>query len=597
MICIDNKSYSFLSYRNEFVFRANWEEPIPAQVRERSVNVLRNITDQIKISKKIKKEKKPTVTCCPTCCPIKQPRPEGQPEEEPPATTLTPQLQKASDEGLNFIKAVAFPSIPALLQDLWVYLELLITLLAFCLGLYGQFPIDCNKAFQYTCFFLALLSIILALIDAYIYFVEVGSCARAIKFYKNKVKGNDEEEEDQLKKKTCCKPELKEKIHMFFEIGRNVITELILYPILICDLFSFVSEQTYEPEDAVGRVDYSLFIIGSFYLILAVYIMRSVVLFGSIRSLITLPADNKNASSSLLLKFSIHACGQIFVHLMIILVVGAKINNENGNSATSNSSNSSNSSNASCDDPIITASPFLWVSIVLGWLLPLTGTAAFFIVNYYWMKEFSIDFWLNMISLLQGASFAEAVFGGDGISETKEMTLQFIEDTGYKEVKEQIRKYKSPSWFTKFIFPARVPLPALSGLIYDVCLIAFIGSLILTYDGEQVTLVILQDDIIFTCIFFVAIPCLLIANLHILILLNGLLAIIFLTFFIVILFGVFIALPVLLFVYFPLVGILGYSLLLKQLCSPYTKVTQDVDDLDEQSVEKANGNNTELKEL
>lgn len=554
---------------------------MPVLVRERSVKVLRNITEQIKITKKTK-DKKPKVSCFP--------KKEPQPEEEVPATTLSPEMEKASNEGVNFIKAVAFPSIPALLQDLWVYLELLITLLAFCLGLFGQFPISCNKGFQYTYFILAVLSIILALIDAYIYFVEVGSCARAIKFYKNRVKGNDgEDDDDQLKKKTCCKPELKEKIHQFFELGRNIVTELILYPILIFDLFSFVSEQTYEPENSIGRVDYGLFIIGSFYLILAVYIMRSVVLFGSIRSLIGLPLENKNASSSLLLKFSIHACGQIFVHLLIILVVGAKINNENG----INSITTDNSSNASCDDPIITASPFLWVSVILGWLLPLTGTAAFFIVNYYWMKEFSIDFWLNMISLLQGASFAESVFGGD---DTTDSTLQFIEDTGYKEVKEQINKYKSPSWLTKFIFPARVPLPALSGLIYDVCLVAFIGSLMLTYDGEYVTFAILQDDIIFTCIFFVAIPCLLIANLHILILLNGLLVIILLTFCIAIFFAIFIALPLLLFVYFPLVGILGYSLLLKQLCSPHTKVTQG-DDLDMPPGEKANGNDTELKEL
>lgn len=566
---------------------------MPNLVRERSVNVLRNITAQIKITKKAKKERKPTVTCCPK----KQP----QPEEEVPATDLSPELENASNEGVNFIKAVAFPSIPALLQDLWVYLELLITLVAFCLGLTGQFPISCDKAFQYTYFFLAVLSIILALIDAYTYFVEIGSCARAIKFYKNKVKANGEEEEDtdQLKKKTCCKPELKEKIHTFFELGRNIVTELILYPILIFDLFSFVSERAYEPDDAVDRVDYGLFIIGSFYLILAVYIMRSVVLFGSIRSLIALPTEDKNTSSSLLLKFSIHACGQIFVHLMILLVVGAKINNENGNSTSDNSTSvnltSVNSSNSSCDNPI-SASPFLWVSIVLGWLLPLTGTAAFFIVNYYWMKEFSIDFWLNMISLLQGASFAESVFGGDD-GDTKETTLQFIEDTGYREVKEQISRYKSPSWLTKFIFPARVPIPALSGLIYDICLIAFIGSLMFTYDGEEVTLAILKDDLIFTCIFFVAIPCLLIANLHILLLLNGILAMIFLTFFIVMFFAVFVALPILLFVYFPLVGILGYSLLLKQLCSPYTTVTQDADDLDELPVEKANGNDTELKEL
>ena len=166
---------------------------MPKIVRARSIKALQKIT---------KSSQKTQVNFKCSCICIKSP--------EDNATKLTPQLEKASKEGWDFIKEVAFPSIPALLQDLWVYLELLITTLAFCLGVYGTFPIESNFAFQYTYFGLSVISMILALIDAYIYFVEVGSCARAYRYLKKKVNPESEQEENsELQRKTCCQQETK----------------------------------------------------------------------------------------------------------------------------------------------------------------------------------------------------------------------------------------------------------------------------------------------------------------------------------------------------------------------------------------------------
>ena len=545
---------------------------MPPKVRARSVKALLKIT-------KTEKDKKDKRSC------FKRNKDQDLTPSELSATALTPELENASNEGWNFIKTVAFPSIPAVLQDFWVYLELFITVVAFCLGTSQQFPIEQNFLFQYSHFALTSLALILALIDAYIYFVEIGSCARAIRYYKSKVsKSTEKEEEDdnpQFKTKTCFTVQTKEKFLMFFEIGRNVVTELILYPILILDLFSFETEQTYNPSDALGRLDYGLFIIGSFYLILAVYIMRSVVVIGSMVSLIRLPTNSKSASSSILVKFCFHACGQIAVHLIIVLVIGAKINTEI-------SMNMTTSANVSDDsDPIIMASPFLWMSIVLGWLLPLAGTTAFFIVNYYWLREFSIDFWINMVSLLQGASFAESVFGGEGegISETKEKTLEFVEESGYATVKQHLVKFKSPHWSTKFFYPAKIPVAAMCGVVYDICLIAFIVSLILTYEDGTVKSVVLQGDDTYTIIFFISVIVILLANLHILFLLNSLLILLVLALAIVSFFAVFVILPVLLFIYLPVVGLLGYSLLVKHLFTSNKKNIEAVDeDLQDESL-------------
>ena len=70
-------------------------------------------------------------------------------------------------------------------------------------------------------------------------------------------------------------------------------------------------------------------------------------------------------------------------------------------------------------------------AIILEWIISVTGLSAFFVVNYYWMKEFSIDFLVNMLSLLQGESFAETVFEGEEDA-PKQKALEFVEKSQYK---------------------------------------------------------------------------------------------------------------------------------------------------------------------
>ena len=240
-------------------------------------------------------------------------------------------------------------------------------------------------------------------------------------------------------------------------------------------------------------------------------------------SLIRIPtnkAAGKGSDISLLIKLCAHILGQIIVHLMVILVIATIINNENRIIMTSmNMTNSTMMGEE--EDAGMNASPFLITAIILGWIIPVAGVSAFFVVNYYWMKEFSIGFWVNMISLLQGESFAETVFGGEGDA-PKQKALEFVEKSQYKKVKKQLERFKGPSVVTKFLFPARVPVTAISGLVYDIALLTFIASLMLTYDSEDesVRLVIFKDDLIMTSVFMISVTAIIVANIHVLVLLN-----------------------------------------------------------------------------
>ena len=562
---------------------------MPKEEKRRAKKAMKNTVKAIvaKPDTEEEQEKKPSCWERLKCCQRREKEKKDR-EEVTPSTEISPEMQKASNEGLNMVKSIVFPSLPAVLQDLWVYLELIISIIAFAFGLLDIFPIEDGLAFNYTYFGLATISMILALIDGFIYFFQLGSCARGIRACKKKLRekhGNDnEDEQDQEEtddddnddgQKKCCglSKKWKERFNTWFEFGRNLLTELLLYPLLIFDMFDFITGGGYQPEGDVGRTDFSLFVIGGFYLILSVYIMRIFMVAGSMFSLIRIPTNKaaaEGSDTSLLIKFCAHILGQIVVHLMVILVIATKINNENRIITTSmNMTNSTMMEEE--EDAGMNASPFLITAIILGWIIPVAGVSAFFVVNYYWMKEFSIGFWVNMISLLQGESFAETVFGGEGDA-PKQKALEFVEKSQYKKVKKQLERFKGPSVVTKFLFPARVPVTAISGLVYDIALLTFIACLMLTYDSEDgsVRLVIFKDDPIMTSVFMISVTAIIVANIHVLVLLNIILFIVLLVLGLAVVIAAFLS-PVLLLVYLPSVACLGYFILFYEAGSSLKK--------------------------
>ena len=514
---------------------------IPKKVRNRATKALKRAARDLLKPKKHQK--------CTCSCPIIEQKSKDK-TSEPPATNLTPELKHASIQGWKMMRDVFFPAIPALLQDIWVYTELGISLFAFIFGLLDLFPIEDNAAFQIVYLVLTIISIILALIDANIYFFQLGSCVRAyrtcriyIETHKNEtsselVQGeskddlecNNTAEEDEKLAWYRLSTKWKERLTTWFDLIRTIASELLLYPLVIFDLFDFVTGAGYRAHSADDRVNFSLFVVGGFYLILAVYIMRIFMVAGALSSLVKIPLIKRPSSGDggnhidMIVKFCIHLIGQIVVHLMILVVIGAKIANENIDSEMMlqiNTSNASNSSGSGLGDQAntIRASAFLAVAIVLGSVIPLIGIIMFFVANYYWMQEFSIVLWVDMVSLLQGQGFAETVFGGEGTAPSNELAQSFAKNTSYSTVKKQLRRFKSPPFYRKFLHPARVPLAGISCFIYGATLVIFIFSLALTTDENGIVLVaVFKNDNILTVSFVIITLCVVMANIHVLVL-------------------------------------------------------------------------------
>ena len=464
------------------------------------------ITTAIEDTQSVSDEEEESQLC--GCCKRKEKEGEKKPGErkkKPPATQLSPQLQKASSQGINMMKKVFFPALPHLLQDLWVYLEFGITIFAFVFGVISLDLKDGSKVFNVVYLVLTIISIILATIDCFLYFVQMGSCAECLKICHSKLKKRREDSELELLEgdyddnKGCCRmsKERKEKFNAYFELVRNLVSEALLYPLLICDLFDFIVGGVFRNVNSDDHLNFTLFVVGSLYLILSVYIMRMFLIVGVVLSLSRLPSMPNSSGSQgsnirLLKQFSIHIMFQIIMHALLIVSVALKIRHENPNFG---------------EQETIFASSFLWIMVVLGGFLPLVGILTFFVSNYYYMREFTISFWIEMMAMLQAPSFTDVVFPPEDGQSTGELALEFVKDSELKKVQKQFERYKSPSWFTKFLFPIRLPFLITTGSLFVLGVFGFLVSLVLTQNpispsGRTVE-VVLFDDIPLTVAFFV----------------------------------------------------------------------------------------------
>ena len=468
---------------------------------------------------------------------------------------LTPQLSIARNQGLGMMKKLLFPATPKFLRDIWVYSELAVALLQFVFSI-TSISLSKDRAFNIIYLVLASINIVLALIDGFIYFVQLGACADSLRRCHSCCKKNHQESDQKETKKRKwwqLGPKSVERLNEWFEVFRNAGTELLIYPLLVCDLFDLIVGGSYQRQNSADSINFSLFVIGGFYLILSVYFMRIFMTLSSVVTMRRIPLDYSMAQQNyinLLTRFFIHVLFQIVTNAAIIVAVGVKIHQENPTPCTTTS--------GAC----VNASPFLIYVIVAGGIIPFFGVISFFLVNYYQMREFSIAFWIDMISLLQGESFADLVFQGEGVKAAKEKTRKFVEVVKLKEVKDQFKGFVSVSVWVKTFYPFRIPILVVLGILYELLLLSFIVCLLFSEDGDF----ILFEEEGVSSSFFVVACFLVVANVHVLLLVSFWIIVVTAAVAAVVLTPVFVLLGLML--YFPVAGILkclDYLQILKYL--------------------------------
>ena len=277
----------------------------------------------------------------------------------------------------------------------------------------------------------------------------------------------------------------------------------------MADVIALAVDKPFNQTDSNSRIDFSLITIGTFYLVLSVYFMRS---FMAISSLLNLRHVHKNTKSNyvtLVTKFCIHLVGQILVNTAILVMIAMKVRNERCDE---------NDAGNVANETFLVPSPFLWYDIIAGDLLPFLGVILFFVVNYPTVKEFSMAFYIDMMSTIIGESFSDLVFQGEGVKHAKEKAKEVQEKANLTQTKVDFEEYqKLFSLRTKVIYRLTHPAVVVSSLLYFCLMGAFIVCYILGRQNpcdssSPIKIVLLNGDSGIDCMFFIGTFIIIVAN-------------------------------------------------------------------------------------
>ena len=393
-------------------------------------------------------------------------------------------LSDAANIGKQMAPKIIFPGLSSAMQDLWVYAENGITLYQFVSS--AQSIAKEHTKIKITAFVFSSLALLLAAIDFFLYFVQLGSCARIIRALikklrhkESEVEENEEENEEdssaEQKRCVCISQEWKERLETWFETSRSVLTELLLFPILVLDMFDFITGSPYLLMKGQNDVQSIAFfaVASCFFFVLSVYIMRIFILLSTTAVLTKMPLDickNQKDTTAFVISFAITAMGQMISQFAIILAIGVKIKQEI----------------PMVGAETVTTSPFLICLILLGAAIPNFGLFAYFLVNYFEFNDFSVGMFINMMSLLQSESFSETIFGGEGTEKPIEKAEELTEKFNLSKSKQVFdKKQQSPDnkWSAKVLAAMKIPTLVLAGVVYYAVIIAFLVCLVLTKDS------------------------------------------------------------------------------------------------------------------
>lgn len=498
----DQVSESRLSSINDDQEAANdegKEEPyLPPRLRKRAERALNDVIVSIDsdeyCGREDERKNKCFEFCNKTCC-------HGPLEVSP----MSPSLSIALPRSTRMTKQMMFPILPKLVRDVWVFLELGLTLFQLIFSLVNiQFTT--NRVYNILYIFLASLNTLMACIDAFTYYYQLGSCKTCYDKMRRETQVESEicEASDAIQRLNCKTKYLK-FLKTWIEVLRIILSELMLYPLVILDLFELLGSKTFNGSDQNQIITFFLFIFGSLYFVLNVYVVRLVMLMTTIITFKKI-ASLTTGNIDILIRFLFHVIGQIIVHLLCIIAVGMKINQEN----------------SIPHEGDYRVTPFLLVAILSGWIVPLMGTIAFFIVNYYWLEMFSIGVFIDMMSLLEGQSFGQAVIRSRKkiLKDVHEKTDEILKKVEFAKIKREYRERDEVNWFVKLLYPLKVPIFAIYALFYNGLLMMFCVSLVLTIDSNgNVTAAVTNSDNTSTAILLI-IALLFTANLHLVLIIN-----------------------------------------------------------------------------
>ena len=449
-----------------------------------------------------------TTNCLNTCClpcnnPFKKRQSQDPNAKEEKFHMFNETLQKGSEAGRAIFQEIIFPLIRPFTRDLIAISEFLVGLTGLILSIVS-FALGNNAAYNILHLVLAILSTLLGLIDMLVSLKFSAAFAKVIKKLRSRTvwqPGNDTEE-NQNREKDSKEPSFLKK---GWDTGRVLVSEAILYPLLVCDLIEFIVDKGYEVDEPSDVVNLILFIISSVSLIFYVYIVRLGVLIAMVihlqkcrqlnpeqkKALDEWSAKNKvttekgdeldpttaTKARNFQIYFILHVMGQMAAQIMMIVAVSLKIADDNRNRTLDDQLHISNE---------------LWFMLVAGYIMPFLGILSFFVPTFYWVYEHENGLCLDILSLLNMPGIDHVLFpDGDEIKEACESIRKIaLKLNDGNKLRESFKELRNVDFGKKLSYAFRNPFLVAACLVYSFAQLAFVVTAIVAIQNETLGTII-----------------------------------------------------------------------------------------------------------
>ena len=163
-------------------------------------------------------------------------------------------LRRGQSKGWVIHTEMIFPLIKASCRNVWVFAELIAVVVSFILS-FVTFSLGKNRIFTLLHFVLTIVGTILAIIDGVI--LLKGCCFFTVCKHRRETSAEAMQATSENK---CCK-ECLDYTRNVFDLIRMILSELIFYPILICDIFEMITSEIYFFDNAVDGLSFALFVL------------------------------------------------------------------------------------------------------------------------------------------------------------------------------------------------------------------------------------------------------------------------------------------------------------------------------------------------
>ena len=424
---------------------------------------------------------------------------------------MTPSLRRGRSKGWLMQSEIIFPFISDTVREVLVSFELITVLIAFALSA-ATFTSGKNEVFNILHLALTIVGTVLAVTDAVFSLSGCKICKGCIacccpkegrgehgeKNGADKVEllsDSEGEERGNREAGGCrkCLNTTKTKL----DFVRMIFTEVLLYPLLICDIFELITGQPYKFQSVIDGLSVVLFGISTVSLVLYVYIVRLAILAGVIfythkerrpkksqqQRHGTLAFDYSISKSALYFQgyFFYHVLMQMIAQILMIVAISFKIEYENrhlfnSTSMTMNMENTANGNSTDMNmDGSIRVSMSLWYILVGGYILPILGFFTFFIVTYFWVQQFPIGLCIDLLSLLQMPGMENITNFRESTKESKGKMDKILHFIGINDLKRDFSDLRKRSWFfDKFAYPFQNPVLVILCMCYTALQFAFV---------------------------------------------------------------------------------------------------------------------------